>query len=198
MQRALSRLASAALGVALLGAVPAPARADAVPVGATTVTGTRPRYTLGASFAIADIVAGSGERDGVVAGGVVAAFRPVRYGALIARYGYAHVGHDYGDVGFSTSYHRLGLAAEARVPLGLTFDFAAALGPELVFLRSNLRGTGGGGAGGDRSRTSLGLATGLGAIYRIGRIEVRADSTVARRLESFDLFFGGAALFCWR
>jgi len=57
---------------------------------------------------------------------------------------------------------------------------------------------GAGGAGGDRSRTSLGLATGLGAIYRIGRIEVRADATAARRLDSFDLFFGVAALFCWR
>jgi hypothetical protein len=153
------------------------------------------RFAAGLGFALQQVTAGSGERDETRALGALGVWRPTRPLALALRYSGAAVNHRYDQIHFESTYHRLGLAPEGRLPLGPHFDFAASLGPEVTLLRSRL-----GDGSGVRARTRAfwGFAAGLGALYRWTRLEIRADLLVSRREGRTDLAVGGFLLYLIR
>lgn len=164
-------------------------------LGARTARAERPHYGAGVSGAVAEIAGGSGERDGALAIGATGSWRPLRHLAAVGGYTYVPVTHAYTAVGFHTGYHRLRLLPEGRLPLGESFDFCLAAGPELVWLRSELRGVGGGGS---RDRLELAFTTVIAVLYRLRPFELRASTEAARRPGAFDLLFGAAILYTWR
>lgn len=155
----------------------------------------RPRFAAGGSLAITHVMGGSGEHDEALAFGLTAAWRPHRFLAVAARYSHAPVDHQYGQLQFSSAYHRVVLAPEGRLPLGERFDFAGWIGPELVVLRSALTAA----PGGERTsgRSSVGVALGGGVAYRVWRVELRADAALGLRAGRQDRAFIANVLWTW-
>lgn len=155
----------------------------------------RPRFAAGASGAIAHIEGGSGEHDETLSIGLFAAWRARRFLALAARYSRAPITHNYSQVRFQSSYHRLALAPEARLPIGRRFDFFGWVGPEVMLLRSSLWAENT--AERASTRAYLGVGCGGGAAVRIGAIELRTEVAIGLRDDRVDRAFVGSVLWIW-
>jgi hypothetical protein len=128
--------------------------------------------------------------------GVAATYRPLRLAAL--RLTYARMGgetHDYGAFHFDTTYHRLTLAPEGRLPLSRRVDLALAVGPVLTIAQSMLESPG---AGGSRSGARWALLTTGGVLLRAWRLELRTDVGVLLLDRGPDVMVGLAVAYWLR
>jgi hypothetical protein len=164
--------------------------------GADPAPPDRPRWTAGATFGLAQVEAGAAEREEAIAYGLRAGWRPLRFAAVSLRLQREPVSHAYRAFRFDTAYHRSTLALEGRLPIG-NFDAALLAGPELVYQRSTLESPGT--RPPSRERLTWALAYGGAAIYRVWRLELRADVGASwRDKKRTDLLFGLATSWTWQ
>ena len=131
-----------------------------------------PRFSAGLTAGVAEVKGGAVARSMFGTYGLAASYRPLRLAALRLSYARMTETHDYTAFRFDTTYHRLTLAPEARLPMSNRLDLAVAVGPALTILHSSLDTSGGGGS---RSGARWALWTGGAMLVRVWRLELRTD-----------------------